>query len=97
MKTLFKMIIVICGVSLVIPFSSFAAQFDAPYYVLQEKNKDKWAAEDEQIDAKLRQIQYAKLEQDYFDRLIKESRVLISQEFVALAVNRATEIYRKNQ
>ena len=53
MKTLFKMIIVICGVSLVFPFSSFAAQFDAPYYVLQEKNKDKWAAEDEQIDAKL--------------------------------------------
>ncbi len=41
MKTLFKMIMVICGVSLVIPFSSFAAQFDAPYYDLQEKNKDK--------------------------------------------------------
>ncbi len=30
-----------------------AAQFDAPYYDLQEKNKDKWAAEDKQINAKL--------------------------------------------
>ena len=33
--------------------SSFAAQFDAPYYDLQEKNKDKWAAEDKQINTKL--------------------------------------------
>ena len=33
--------------------ASFAAQFDAPYYELQEKNKDKWAAEDKQINAKL--------------------------------------------
>ncbi len=30
-----------------------AAQFDAPYYDLEEKNKDKWAAEDKQINAKL--------------------------------------------
>ena len=33
--------------------TSFAVQFDAPFYDLQEKNKDKWAAEDKQIDAKL--------------------------------------------
>ena len=33
--------------------ASFAAQFDTPYYDLQEKNKDKWAAEDKQINAKL--------------------------------------------
>jgi len=30
-----------------------AAQFDAPYYDLQEKNKDKWAAENKQINTKL--------------------------------------------
>ena len=30
-----------------------AVQFDAPYYDLQEKNKDKWAAEDKQINSKL--------------------------------------------
>ena len=53
MKTLFKMIIVICGVSLVIPFSSFAAQFDAPYYELQKKHGAEWAKEDKAIDAKL--------------------------------------------
>jgi arylsulfatase len=53
MKTLFKMIIVICGVSLVIPFSSFAAQFDAPYYALEKRNKDAWAQQDKKIDDKL--------------------------------------------
>ena len=35
------------------PLGALAAQFDAPYYDLQKKNKDKWAAEDKQIDAKL--------------------------------------------
>ena len=33
--------------------TSFAAQFDAPYNALQKKNKDKWAAEDKQINTKL--------------------------------------------
>ena len=33
--------------------TSFAAQFDAPYYDLQKKNKDRWAVEDKQINAKL--------------------------------------------
>ncbi len=33
--------------------SAFGQQFDAPYYDLLARNKDKWAAEDEQIDAKL--------------------------------------------
>ena len=50
----FKIIIVtlitcLFGLSL----SVEAAQFDAPYYDLQKKNQDKWAAEDKQIDAKL--------------------------------------------
>ena len=30
-----------------------AQQFDAPFLVHQEKNKDKWAAEDKEVDAKL--------------------------------------------
>jgi arylsulfatase len=47
------MIFVLCGVLLVTSFSSFAAQFDAPYYKLQEKNKDKWTAEDKQVNKKL--------------------------------------------
>ena len=53
MKTLFKMVIVICAVSLVIPFSSFAAQFDAPYNKLEKKHGAEWAKEDKAIDAKL--------------------------------------------
>ena len=32
-------------------------QFDAPYYDLREKNTDKWATEDKQIDAKLAALQ----------------------------------------
>ena len=46
-----------CALSLVVPLgfigTSFAQQFDAPYYDLQKKNKDAWAAEDKQINAKL--------------------------------------------
>ena len=53
MKTQLRFFVFIFGFSLIFPVASFAAQFDAPYYSLQEKNKDKWAAEDEQIDAKL--------------------------------------------
>ena len=53
MKTLFKMIIVLCGVSLVIPLGSFAGQFDAPYYELKKKHGAEWAKEDKAIDAKL--------------------------------------------
>jgi arylsulfatase len=53
MKTLFKMVIVICAVSLVIPFSSFAAQFDAPYNKFEKKHGAEWAKEDKAIDAKL--------------------------------------------
>jgi len=33
--------------------TSFAAQFDAPYYDLQKKNKDQWATEDKKINKKL--------------------------------------------
>ena len=46
-----------CVLSLIVAVglvgTSFAQQFDSPYYDLQEKNKDKWAAEDKQINAKL--------------------------------------------
>lgn len=46
-----------CVLSLVITVGfvgiSLAAQFDAPYYDLQKKNKDKWVAEDKQINTKL--------------------------------------------
>jgi len=37
--------------------TSLAQQFDAPYYDLQKQNKDKWAAEDKQIDAKLAELE----------------------------------------
>ena len=43
----------IIGCALIFPATSFAAQFDAPFYDLQERNKDKWVAEDKQINAKL--------------------------------------------
>ncbi len=43
--------------------TSFAQQFDAPYYDLLERNKEKWASEDKQVDAKL-----AALEQEYGKR-----------------------------
>ena len=36
-----------------IPIQLPAAQFDAPYYDLEKKNKAKWAEEDKQIDEKL--------------------------------------------
>ena len=49
----------------------------------------------EQIEAKLKKIQYSKLEEKYFQRLIRTSRVQVSQEFLQLAVNRATEMYRQ--
>jgi len=53
MTTLFRFLVLIVGSMLIFPMASFAAQFDAPYSKLEEKNKDKWAAEDKQIDAKL--------------------------------------------
>jgi len=46
-----------CALSLVIAVgfvgTSFAQQFDAPYQALEKRNKEKWAAEDKQINAKL--------------------------------------------
>jgi len=53
MKTLFCFLVFIVGSVLMFPMSSFSGQFDAPYYDLHKKNKDKWAAEDKQINAKL--------------------------------------------
>jgi arylsulfatase len=37
--------------------TAFAQQFDAPYYDLQKKNKDAWAAEDKQVDEKLKALE----------------------------------------
>ena len=46
-----------CVLSLVIAVgftgTSFAAQFDAPYYEFLKKHGDEWAKEDKAIDAKL--------------------------------------------
>ena len=53
MEKLLRFLAFIVGFMLIFPMASFAVQFDAPYYDLQEKNKDKWAAEDQQINAKL--------------------------------------------
>ena len=33
--------------------NAYAAQFDAPFIALEKRNKDKWAAEDKQINEKL--------------------------------------------
>jgi arylsulfatase len=53
MKKLLRFLVFIVGSMLIFSMVSFAAQFDAPYYDLHEKNKDKWAAEDQQINTKL--------------------------------------------
>lgn len=49
--------ILLLASSLGVVSTSFAQpQFDAPYYDLQKKNKDKWASEDKQIEAKLAEL-----------------------------------------
>ncbi|MGD9261986.1 MAG: sulfatase-like hydrolase/transferase, partial [Desulfobacterales bacterium] len=53
MNAKLKIVAVLMPILFVLVGTPLAAQFDAPYYKLQEKNKDKWAAEDEQLDAKL--------------------------------------------
>ncbi len=72
------------------------------YYIVkvnkvQAGNRVTFEQAQEQIEAKLRQIQYSKLEQKYFQRLISNSRVDVSQEFLQLAVDRATIMYRKQK
>ena len=62
MKTLLRFLVFIVGSVLIFPMASFAAQFDAPYYDLQEKNKDKWAAEDKQISEKLAALESARFD-----------------------------------
>jgi hypothetical protein len=44
MKRLNYLLALFVGFAFIFPIASFAAQFDAPYYDLQEKNKEKWAA-----------------------------------------------------
>ena len=50
-----------CVLSLVIAVgfagTSFAAQFDAPYYELEKKHGAEWAREDKAIDAKLAELE----------------------------------------
>ena len=69
MRTLFIMIIVLCGILLVTSFSSFAAQFDAPHYKLEKKHGAEWAKEDKAIDAKLAALEkkYKSLERAYLE------------------------------
>ncbi len=43
----------LAAVLLIAPGIASAFQPDAPFQLRQQKNKDLWAAEDEQIDAKL--------------------------------------------
>ncbi|MBW2613967.1 MAG: sulfatase-like hydrolase/transferase, partial [Deltaproteobacteria bacterium] len=53
MKTYATVIMALSIFLIAIPIQLQAGQFDAPYNDLQEKNKDNWAAEDKQINAKL--------------------------------------------
>ena len=53
MKTLAMVIMAVAIFMIAIPIQLPAAQFDAPYYELEKRNKAKWAEEDKQIDQKL--------------------------------------------
>lgn len=53
MKTKFNLLMLIIVFALIFPLSSFAGQFDAPYYDFQKKNQEKWVTEDKQINSKL--------------------------------------------
>ncbi len=53
MKTLLTMLMVIVGLTLILPINVIAAQFDAPYYAFEQRNKANWAEQDQQIDEKL--------------------------------------------
>ena len=54
-KVFGKMLLVIC--ILLLASNVIAAQYDAPFYDLQEKNKAKWAEEDKQINKKLEALE----------------------------------------
>ena len=53
MTTLFKMIIFLCGFSLVIPIGSLAIQPDAEFLVREKQFGKQWATEDKQVHEKL--------------------------------------------
>ena len=57
MKSLKLSILAIALPIIALPANTNAAQFDAPFLTYQEKNKDKWAAEDKQINAKLADLE----------------------------------------
>ncbi len=46
MKTLLTMLMVIVGFTLILPINVIAAQFDAPYYAFEQRNKANWAEQD---------------------------------------------------
>ena len=53
MKILFTMFMVTVGITLIIPLNAISAQFDAPYYAFEKRNKDNWAKQDQEIEEKL--------------------------------------------
>ena len=57
MKVLGIIIVTWVSCSLGLSLRAQAAQFDAPYVALEEKNKDAWAEEDAQIDKKLEALE----------------------------------------
>jgi arylsulfatase len=57
MKTRLAEVIYLLVIFAILPQLSIAYQPDAPFLEIAEKNKAKWAAEDEQIDAKLEALQ----------------------------------------
>ena len=57
MRTLFKMIIFICGVSLVIPIGSLAIQPDAEFLAREKQFGKRWATEDKQVHRKLEALE----------------------------------------
>ena len=57
MRTLFKMIIFICGVSLVIPIGSLAIQPDAEFLAREKQFGKQWATEDKQVHEKLEALE----------------------------------------
>ena len=53
MRSLMKGMLAAVALLIALPLSTYAIQPDAPYLALQKKSKQKWAAEDRQIDQKL--------------------------------------------
>ena len=57
MRTLFKVVIFLCGFSLVIPIGSLAIQPDAEFLVREKQFGKQWATEDKQVHEKLETLE----------------------------------------